>query len=784
MHNRFKVNLIIFFLLFHLPFRGYPQAVQTLRGQIIDQVLQKPVSGATVVVTAQNRTTTTDADGNFRFPNVPIGVHQIKVSHSAYKPSQLDNITINTGKEMVLTIALELNIVEQQEVVVKAKALRSKPLNDLSMVSARAFTVEETQRYAASVNDPSRMATSFAGVVSADDGNNNIVIRGNSPTGLLWRMEGIEIPNPNHFSAPGGSGGGISILSAQLLSTSDFITGAFAAEYSNALSGVFDLKLRKGNNEKREYTLQAGLLGLNLAAEGPLSKKHNGSYLVNYRYSTFSILNKIGMDVGEGTTNFQDLSYHICLPTNSAGSFALFGFWGKSGQEYSVDKDAGKWESEADRYGALYSGNVGITGLTHQVQLGEKTQLKSAVAWSVQQIGYDEQYAEKPDSLIINTREIFTTKKWTFSSTINHQFNRKNTIRAGLVVNEIGFEFNKDSREHTNEPLEERLAIKDHTQILQAFAQWQYKPNNHLSITGGINYLHLLLNNSSSIEPRMAMKWEINPKNSIGLGYGLHSQVQAMGVYFAKVNDNEGKWHQPNTELGLTKSNHFIFSYQHVLGKGMRLKTELYYQQLFNVPVSVFDSSSFSTLNIVQDIVTEPLVNKGRGKNYGLELSLERQLRNYWYFLFSNSIYQAKYMAADGTERNTRFNGNYASTLTAGKEFVHPGNRRSFGANIKVVYAGGFRETPIDIEGSTTNGYTKYIESEAFTLQLPAYFRTDIRLSMKWNKARHTSILSLDIQNTTNRKNIYTRYYDPLKGEIRTIYQTGIIPVINYSIEF
>jgi len=125
----------------------------------------------------------------------------------------------------------------------------------MSAVSARAFTVEETQKYPAAINDPLRMATNFAGVASLDDGMNQIVIRGNSPTGLLWRMEGIDIPNPNHFAAKGSSGGGISILSSQLLSNSDFITGAFAADYGNALSGVFDLNLRKGNNEKRETTL-------------------------------------------------------------------------------------------------------------------------------------------------------------------------------------------------------------------------------------------------------------------------------------------------------------------------------------------------------------------------------------------------------------------------------------------------------------------------------------------------------------------------------------------------
>jgi hypothetical protein len=449
-----------------------------------------------------------------------------------------------------------------------------------------------------------------------------------------------------------------------------------------------------------------------------------------------------------------------------------------------VDKDAGKWESEADRYGAVYSGNIGVTGITHQLQLGKKTQLRSSAAWSLQQIGYNENYAARPDSLITNTDEKFTTKKWIISATLNHQINLKNSLRAGMIMNEVGFDFQKISRPHSTDPLTEQLGINDHTQILQAFAQWQFKPNNHLSFTGGLNYLTLLLNSTAAIEPRLAIKWDVDHKNTFALGYGLHSQAQAMGVYFAKAEDGEGKWYQPNLKLGFTKSNHFVLSYNHFFGKGLRLKSELYYQQLFNVPVSLFDTSSFSTLNIVQDIVTDPLVNKGKGKNYGIEISLEKQLRNYWYLMFSNSIYESRYTSADGIERNTRFNGNYASTITAGKEFVRPGRQKSYAANIKLVYAGGFRETPIDLAASTSSGYTKYIESRAYSLQNPAYFRADIRLSITWNKAHHTSVLSLDIQNTTNRKNTYSRYYDPLKGEIKTTYQTGIIPVINYSIEF
>src|SRR6187401_1219128 len=246
------------------------QYSQQFRGTVTDQVLQQPLAGATVTINPLGKSVITDDAGVFRFNNIPVGSYRITISYSGFKEEVLENIAVNSGKETVVNVSLEAIIHTEAAVVIKAGSKKNKPLNDMSAVSARAFTVEETQKYAAAVNDPLRMATGFAGVFAADDGNNSIIIRGNAPTGLLWKMEGVDIPNPNHFGTPGNSGGGISILSSQLLSNSDFVTAAFAAEYGNALSGVFDLRLRKGNNEKKEYTVQAGLLGLNAAAEGPL----------------------------------------------------------------------------------------------------------------------------------------------------------------------------------------------------------------------------------------------------------------------------------------------------------------------------------------------------------------------------------------------------------------------------------------------------------------------------------------------------------------------------------
>lgn len=757
---------------------------QQLRGTVTDQFLQTPLSGATVSITGTNFSTITDTAGQFRFSKLPVGTYTLQVSYVGFRNAIAQQLLLISGKELVVNIGLEPATTSEQEVIIKGRSKKNRPVNERSLVSARAFTVEETQRYAAAVNDPLRMATAYAGVVGADDGNNAIVIRGNAPNGLLWRMEGIDIPNPNHFAGTNSSAGGISILSSALLANSDFVTGAWAAEYGNALSGAFDLKLRKGNNQKHEYNLQAGMLGLNAAAEGPLKLgKQRGSYLVNYRYSTLALLGKLGLDIGMGNTDFQDLSYHIHLPAGKAGSFTLFGFAGLSSQRGDAEKDSSKWDNEGDRYGLRFDGTTAFTGATHQIRLSPSTLLKSGIGYSYVKSAFHETYINDELEEDIDFKTSNTEQKLTFTSTLLQRFGKRHSLKTGVIVNIPQYNLQQYNRDNRQAPLELVIRQNGNTQLLQAYTEWQGNIGSRLTLNTGVHYMQLLLNNTKAIEPRVALKWEAGPKGSITAGYGLHSQMQGLGVYFTRVTNAQGAVLQPNKNLGFTRAHHFVAGYQHQLGANLRVKTELYYQHLFNVPVGNHDTSIVSTLNLRDGFLTEALTNRGKGRNYGAELTLERNLDKNFYLMWSNSFYQSKYTPLDGKERNTRWNGNYATTLVAGKEWINTTKTRVFGLNLRTIYSGGFRYTPINAPLSEALGRTIYDEARAFELQHPAYFRTDLRISWQWNRTKRTNTLSLDIQNVTNRQNIFGEYFDHKTNQIKTIYQTGIIPVINYKVE-
>jgi len=758
---------------------------QTIRGTVVDKISKGTLPGASVILLNSDPMigATTDEEGNFKLSQVPVGTYTIRVSFIGYKDITLPNVIVNSGKEVVLTVPIEEDITHLTEIVITPDVEKNKPINDMATVSTRTFSVEETRKFAAAVNDPARAAVSFAGVVSTDDGSNSISIRGNSPVGLLWRMEGVDIPNPNHFASVGSSGGGISILSSQLLANSDFSTGAFPAEYGNALAGVFDLNLRKGNNEKREYTIQAGFLGTDIAAEGPFSKNYRGSYLINYRYSTLSMLSKIGVNVGDAVTNFQDLSYNFYLPTKRFGNFSLFGFGGLSDQKQNADRDSSKWEEDYERYNNKYFSNTGAAGVKHAITLNPNTYIQSAVVVSGNDHGYEEARLDKDYVPQFNYRSNYINKKITISSVINNKLNAQHSLRSGIYFNR--YHFNLQQRERNNETnqIEQPLDSKVNMSTVQLFTQWNFRATEKLTFNTGVHMLRLVDNNTTSVEPRFSAKYELTEKQSVSIGYGLHSQTQPIGVYEAQVEQQDGSFIQPNKNLGFNKSHHFVLGFDRSLTKHLHVKAETYYQRLFNIAVENDPASSQSTLVVEEGFTTDPMVNKGVGRNYGVELTLEQFMHNNLYFLLSASIYNSEYKALDEVWRNTRFNGRNAVSFTAGKEFMWKKNR-VFGLNVRTIYTGGFWTTPIDLAKSQELGETHFIESLAYSEQLPDYFRTDVRFSLKRNRAKSTTTLSLDLQNATNQKNLGGQFYEVRSGEIKKWYMMPLLPILSYKIEF
>ncbi|MFZ4454638.1 MAG: TonB-dependent receptor [Bacteroidales bacterium] len=769
---------------------------QTVRGTVVDAFTGSPLPGATVVIsdTKPMVGVSTDENGEFRFKNIQMGRSSFVASLVGYTNQSITNVMVSSGKESILTFKLTEKVTSLNEVVVKAKSSKEKPRNELALISARSFSVEETERFAGSLGDPARMVANYAGVVTGNDARNDIVIRGNSPMGLLWRLEGVDVPNPNHFGAQGTTGGPVSMLNSNLLANSDFMTGAFPAEYGNALSGVFDVNMRSGNKEKYEFTGQVGFNGFEAAAEGPISLGKNnpkGSFLVDYRYSTLQLVSKLGMDLGTGTAipEYQDLSYLIDIPTKKIGRFKLIGLYGNSFIRLgrSFDKDEVTSHSQLG-YAVDFGAGLGITALTHTLMLNENSRFKSTVS-------FQRSTSNTLSDTIDYVHKTFTTQyagvldesKLTASTQYKHRFSSKNNLTIGLTANEYFTNYDDSiymKKYHQYVVLTN--VDNAHSLLFESYANWQHKFTDNLTLNMGLHHQYYDLNKENIVEPRLGFQWQFKPNQTLSLGYGIHSQIQPRTTYFYKgFNEISKTYSENNRDLKSTRSQHYVVGYDLHLAKDFRFKAEAYYQDISKAPVSK-SHAEFSMLNNGSGYyipTLDSLENQGKGRNYGVELTLEKFLSNGYYALMTVSLYDSKYQGYDKVWRNTAFNSNYAVNLLAGYELkVGKSNYLTF--DLRTVWSGGKRRTPIDLAASIAAGEEKYDLSKVYSERFNDYLRTDLRIGYKMNSKRFSQEWGLDLQNVSDHQNIFGEQYNGQTHEVATVYQQGFMPMMLYRVNF
>lgn len=773
----FIKTLIIILSLAVLPTINAQTLTQTVKGKIVDSQTGEPMIGASAVMidSILFLGDITNSEGVFRIHNVPVGRASFLFSSLGYEEQVASEILIGSAKEVFLTINLVESLEQIDEVVIVAKKNDGKPNNEVAFVSARSFSVEEAKRFPASLSDPGRMALSYAGVSSSDDGTNEIVIRGNAPNQMLWRIEGMEVPDPNHFSEEGFSSGAISILNSNVLSKSDFFTGAFPAEYGNATSGVFDIKLRAGNSDNREYAFQFGVLGTDLTAEGPIKKDYSGSYLINYRYSTLGLLGKV-IDLGDGTIpTFQDMAFKINLPVGSSSNFSLWGIGGVSedNSEESV--------YESIYYDEIFESKTYMSGMAFLHFFKNNAKIESRISISGNGSDFIENQRDTLTNETTHDKDILRNQAIRFNTDYSKKFNAKNTLKIGGIYSFLSY--NVKSLSVENDIEEVFFDEKGDGNMIQSFAQLKHRFNENITGVFGAHYTYFSINNKSVIEPRVGLEWKLNPKHTLTAGFGVHSRRLPLNQYFSKTLDDNNQIVTPNKGLDFMQATHYVLGYDWRVIKNGHLKMEIYYQDLNKIGITKDTLSTDATVN--GEVLDEELLATGIGRNYGVELTFEKFFTNQYYFLATASLFDSKYQAANGEWYNSEFNYGYTFNFVGGKEFTKgKEDNNILGVNGKLVTSGGKRGTPVDLDYFEETGELGFKENERNTVVFKDYFRLDFSIYYRINKPKVAHIISLDIQNLTDQQNVVFQFYDPRDAEEKTYYGLGIIPVFNYKIEF
>lgn len=775
------LNIALFLV---LPLVAHPQDItQTLRGTIYDQSTHEPLIGATIVVQNSQPVigTTTDEAGNFSITNLPLGRVSLEISYIGYESRVIPEVLITSAKEVVLSIALKEAATELEGVEVVAGIRKEKALNAMATVSARTFSVEETQRYAGGLSDPARLASAFAGVSTGNLQDNSIVVRGNAPQGVQWRLEGVEIPSPQHFSGGNVIGGGlVTLFSNQVIGNSDFLTGAFPAEYGNALAAVFDVKMRTGNTSRYEHTAQVGVLGLDFASEGPLSRAKGASYLFNYRYSTLGLLSDLKINKTGQRIKYQDLSFKLNFPTEKAGTFSLWGIGGIDNTHKDALKAPTDWKTDIDRVNNNWDTYVGTVGLRHQITAGERSFVESHLAFS----GTDDRISTDylSDDASVFTPDSRLKKQngtLTLATSLTHKLSPLATLKVGISSKQLFYKYNLSAAQDYVPSTYARIVNSaGSTNLTEGYAQLKYQLSPSLLANVGLRTHYFGLNKELSLESRAGLAWKLSDKHSLSFGYGKHSQGEDLNVYMIEVGGVA-----VNKDLKLSDAHHFVLGYDWMLTDKLRFKAEAYYQYLWNIPGE--EGTSYSLINLRRALyLNKALVNNTKGRNYGIDLTLERFLGDNYYYLITGSIFKSEYKAGDNVWRNTRYNKGFVLNALFGKEFYFANNRKVLDVNARVSVTGGERYSPILESQSLAQKRVIFDERFAFSEQFRTLTYADLTVNYRINHRKSSSVFSFQMKNILGAPIYIDHNYNYQTGQIELSKATLIIPNISYKIEF
>jgi hypothetical protein len=765
-----------------------------ISGQIIDQKDHSPIIGAHIIVKNSSPMigAISDLEGNFSLNFSGHENDTLLVTYIGYKNHQL--VVKSIQNQSPVTIFLEQDMLE--EILILASK-DYQPVNEFAEVSSRFISMEEADKLPGGFNDIGRMAQNFSGVQKNNDASNEIIVRGNNPGSVLWRIEGIDVPNPNHFAEFGTSGGPLSLLNTNTIRDSDFYTGAFPAEYGNATGAAFDIRLRNGNKDKIKYMGQLGFNGMELMADGPLKRGSDATFLINYRNSNLTLLEKMNLidfDIHLGVPTFNDLAFKLNMPTNKYGQFSFFGITGKSDvsteasriiKKENTSEEArqkAKDEAKDEHYGSL----TGIYGLNHAYNFGGRTSVESSLSYTRSRSYFDLDTLDHNYQPHPNYEHDFTENRFAIRSKVNHRINDQNLISAGVTYTHFLYGYQQKTFISNTHPGNQQMEENGSAGLFQSFFQYKLQLNNNkIRISPGLHYQYFAYNNTDAIEPRLSMGYHLTDSHELTVGLGKHSQLLPVNAYFQHSSLQEHP-ESPNEALDFQRSLHYVLGHKWQMNEKFKLNTELYYQHLYSVPVDYQQESSWSMINgINRDFNgNQPvfLSGDGQGKNYGVDLSLEYSDDNGWHSMINTSLFQSKYSGSDGIWRNTTWNGNYIFNAIIGKHIRIGEHKLSF--NLKTNWTGGRRYTPIDLKASQEAGQTVRYYDRAFSERYPDYFKMDFKIGyfMPFSRTSHEFVL--DFQNITNRQNVFYEKYSPSSGQIKTIYQLDFFPVFQYRIFF
>ncbi|MCE1165416.1 MAG: TonB-dependent receptor [Bacteroidetes bacterium] len=736
-----------------------------IEGRVIDAETQSAVPDAVIKILNTDYKTGSGAEGYFRFEELKYGTYLLEVSATGYKTKVKTDVVISSANPVQVTVEISQTNFMTEKIEVGAEYFDKNSDVNLSAIN---LDYEEIRRSPGSAEDISRMLQTAPGVSLLNDQRNDLIVRGGSPTENLVMIDGVEIPNINHYGSQGTTGGAITFINAKFIREADILTGGFNARYGDRLSSIVDIKFRDGSFSKHIYNANLSFAGFGGTFEGPVSSKMsyllsiNRSYLdplksslrltavPNYwdfnakltyklnennifNFIGFTALDKINFKVDENTT-VDDFPYDSDNKTNAYTGGLTYKHLYKDGYIQTVLSNThttyysdnvyvptGKHDYFLDNYENEMNFRV---DLNHRLSKNFFISLTAGTKWG--------QYRNNFYAVADTTPEGYITKELKADNTIND-----NKLFAGLNL--------------TNKLFGERL-------VLNYGIRFDY-----------FDYIRLKAN----VSPRAGASFYITPYTVVNAAYGIYYQAP-QNIWLASD--------PANRNLNSIRCEHYIAGIEQMITKDIKAVFEIYHKIYKDYPVSINDPS-YILIDGGADFgpnLVGPATSYGRGYVKGIDISIQKKLTGngiYGSINYSNSL--SGFTAIEGGEKLAAFDPKNQFTVIVGYQVAD-----DWLIGVKFKYAGGRPYTPFNYELSKQLGRGVYDMSRFNEEHYPDYHRLDIRVDKKFYFKRSSITTYFELQNAYNRQNVYGYFWNKAKNDKGTVYQWAFMPVGGFNLEF
>lgn len=757
--------IITAFFLLPLLLSAQTSRTGVIDGRVTDQATHQPLVGATVAVQHTSLGTVTDTEGRFSIRSVPVGNHILEIRMIGYAPVLRTDIIVRPERNTSVTAELEEQVMETDQVVVTAGYF---PKHDESPVSLTALSAEEIRRAPGSGGDISRVVMSLPSIAKVNDQSNGLIVRGGSPLENAFFLDGIEVPNINHFPSQSGSAGPIGMITIDLIDGVQFTAGGFAANTGDRMSSVMMMTMREGNREQFAAQADLNIAGFGGVVEGPLGD--HASYLFSVRRSYLDALASV-VDLGTSAPpRYGDLQGKISWdlsPSHRLTAIVL------AGDDHNSPSRTAAIENDMVFYGdqdiLQAAGGIAWRALWSD-------RLTTTTSLGVQRVSDDENLFETNTGSLMTATNIAQTTI-TLRSDVHLRVSEPLSLEFGIEARSMN-DRSDEQYGALSGPFGTPVPASAYHRDLSAQKYGGYltaivRPIAGLTATIGARTDASTYDKSFTASPRASLSYTATGVTTFSLSGGMYHQRLPLAMLEQAPN---------GASLRVPYAVHYIAGVEHLLTDDLRLSVEAYQKEYYDMAVDPSEPSLFlMDETIVRNGMSFShalLSNGGAARTRGVEVTLQKKLAEELYGLVSASLFHAQYRGADGTWRNRVYDNIVVFSAEGGYK---PNEEWEFSA--RWIYAGGTPYTPLDLSASASAHREVLDGARVNGVRYPAYHSLNVRFDKRFHFERSNLVFYLSAWNAYNRKNVAGYVWDDQQQKQKTLYQWNLLPIFGVEYE-